>query len=335
MSAWRKLAAADVPAFLAELSDRYEVVVPQSIDGKVRFAGLEAGKAPVFPASVVDVSAKALFFPKRRAIARYDAKAGAGLLPVESPTRARVIVGVHPCDVAAVTYSDRVFLDSGHKDALYEAERKRTTIVGLACSEMGPECHCTDRGLSPDSEAGMDAVMVPTKDGLLVRALTDKGTAALKSSRLADTNEQPVKRDWPKGRRPIAAATELQKLYEDEFWTDVAELCLTCGACTFACPTCTCFLVADEKHDGAGERVTCWDSCQFQGYARMTGGHNPRKTRAARVRNRMLDKLAYTEEKYGAMSCVGCGRCARVCPVGRHFPREAAELSAKARKAGA
>jgi len=159
---------------------------------------------------------------------------------------------------------------------------------------------------------------------------------------LKDASDEPEKKAWPKGKYPVdaaslAAATSPLASHpsalneSDPFWQEVADLCLTCGACTFACPTCTCFLVADEQHDGQGERATAWDSCQFSGYSRMTGGHNPRKTRSARVRNRMLDKFVFTVEKYGSTSCVGCGRCAIICPVGRHFPREMAALSTKSK----
>ena len=334
MAGWKQLAKADLPAFLAELAGQAELVVPQEKDGKVRFGPFDRSKPVSFPSSLVDVSLKAVFFPRRRPIARFDSADKAKLEPVAPETGPRIAMGAHPCDVAAVNYVDRVFIHSAFKDPLYEAERDRTTIIGMFCSEMKPECHCTDRELSPDDERGMDAVFADTKDGYLFRAVTDKGTAVLNSALLKDTTEAPEKKDWPKGKYPVSPESMVHSpssLDSDPSWQDVSDLCLTCGACTFACPTCTSFLVSDEQHDGKGERVIAWDSCQFTGYSRMTGGHNPRKFAAARVRNRMLDKFVFTVEKYGATSCVGCGRCAIICPVGRHFPKEISALSAKAK----
>jgi formate hydrogenlyase subunit 6/NADH:ubiquinone oxidoreductase subunit I len=333
---WKKLAKSDLPAFLAELSTRAELLVPQEKSGKVRFLPFDAAQPVNFPSSLVDVSLKSVFFPKRRPVATFDPADRTKLEPAAPETSPRILLGAHPCDVAAVNYVDRVFIHSSFKDPLYEAERNRTTIIGMACSEMKPECHCTDRDLSPDDERGMDAVFYETSDAYLFRALNDKGAAILKSSLLKETSEEPQKKDWPGGKYPVdpsslPSADDSLLSPPSSLFQDIADLCLTCGACTFACPTCTCFLISDEQHEGRGERVTAWDSCQFSGYSRMTGGHNPRKTRAARVRNRMLDKFVYTVEKYGATSCVGCGRCAIICPVGRHFPKEIAELSAKAK----
>jgi formate hydrogenlyase subunit 6/NADH:ubiquinone oxidoreductase subunit I len=334
MAGWKKLLKSDIPALLAELAGKAELVLPQEKNGKVRFGPYDPAKPAVFPSSLVDVSAKAVFFPKRRPVARFESADKSKLQPVEPDSRPRILMGAHPCDVAAVNYVDRVFIHSAFRDPLYEAERKRTTIVGMLCLEMKPECHCTDREIAPDDERGMDAVFTETNDGYLFRAVTDKGKAVIGSNLLKETSEEPGKKTWPKDKYPVSpeAIVHSPKSSEaDPFWQEVADLCLTCGACTYACPTCTCFLVADEQHDGEGERVTAWDSCQFPGYARMTGGHNPRKTSAARVRNRVLDKFVYTVDKYGATSCVGCGRCAIICPVGRHFPREMAELSARAK----
>jgi len=323
-----------MPAFLAELAGQAELVVPQEKNGKVRFLPFDSAKPASFPSSLVDVSPKAVFFPRRRPIARFDSADRTKLEPVAVETKPRIVMGAHPCDVAAVNYVDRVFVQSAFKDPMYGAERKRTIIIGMSCSEMKPECHCTDRDLSPDDERGMDAVFTETEDGYLFRAVTDKGKAVLESNLLKETSEEPETKTWPKGKYPVSPESMIhspESSEADPFWQEIADLCLTCGACTFACPTCTCFLVSDEQHDGKGERVTAWDSCQFTGYSRMTGGHNPRKTRAARVRNRMLDKFVYTIEKYGATSCVGCGRCAIVCPVGRYFPKEISAPSAKAK----
>jgi ferredoxin len=230
---------------------------------------------------------------------------------------------------SALAHLDRVFLSGAHADRLYAAERQRTAIIGMRCSEMKPTCHCTDRNLSPDETAGMDAVFAESADGLLFRALTERGAKLLESKLLAATDREPAQPDWPRGRYLVPGPDELMALYDDEFWTEASDVCLTCGACTFACPTCSCFLVADEQCGDEGERITAWDSCQFLSYSRETSGHNPRKTNAARLRNRTLDKFAYSHRKHGAGSCTGCGRCVIVCPIRRSFPQLGMKLVAR------
>jgi formate hydrogenlyase subunit 6/NADH:ubiquinone oxidoreductase subunit I len=178
----------------------------------------------------------------------------------------------------------------------------------------------------------MDVVFAKTEHGYLFRALSKKGKQMLDSGLLKDTDEVPEQREWTAGRYAIASAEEFMEMYDDDVWKELSDICLTCGICTFSCPTCVCFLITDEQYKGAGERVTVWDSCQFSTYSRMAGGHNARKKAANRVRNRTLDKFAYSKIRHGAISCTGCGRCVTVCPIGRSFPQAAARVTEKVKR---
>ena len=51
---------------------------------------------------------------------------------------------------------------------------------------------------------------------------------------------------------------------------------MNCGACTYVCPTCYCFDIADNLAKTSGERVKTWDSCMFANFTKMGGGVNPR-----------------------------------------------------------
>ncbi len=331
MSKWQKATSSDMQKYLDQLSAERELWVPYCDNDKCKFVLYEKGQEVIFPDSIIHTSLKQLFFPKRRPIATFDEQNKWSVKQVGVPQKPRIVMGLHPCDAAGIAHMDKVFLKSGHKDIIYEAERGRTLLVGMLCSTMEEYCHCTDRGIRPDSTSGLDVVFVKAKDGYLFQGLTEKGKQLLKSQYLKDTKEKPEKREWPAGRYEIASPDEFMEMYDDKIWHELSDICLTCGICTFSCPTCVCFSVADEKFKGKGERVTVWDSCQLQSYSRMAGGHNTRKTPASRVRNRTLDKFAYSHLRYGQISCTGCGRCVMVCPLKRSFPQLGAIVSERIR----
>jgi formate hydrogenlyase subunit 6/NADH:ubiquinone oxidoreductase subunit I len=332
MNKWHKLKRTDLKNFVSRLTGKWEVWVPYRADGKWEFGIYDPDRELEFPESVIHVSLKNLFFPKRRPIAKYEEDSKWSMQPVAADDKPRIVMGLHPCDVAGIEYMDKVFLRSEHKDVLYESERKRTVLVGMLCSEMADNCHCTDRGLTTDSVSGMDVAFAKVDDYYLFKGMTDRGKEIIQSEYLKAVDEAPEKRKWPAGKYAIASPEEFMDTYDDKIWHELSDICLTCGICTYACPTCVCFLVTDEKFKGKGERVTVWDSCQLQSYSRMAGGHNTRKTPASRVRNRTLDKFAYSHLRYGQISCTGCGRCVMVCPLKRSFPQLGARLSERIRE---
>jgi sulfhydrogenase subunit beta (sulfur reductase) len=108
--------------------------------------------------------------------------------------------------------------------------------------------------------------------------------------------------------------------FNDDFWAEMAERCLSCRICAYICPSCRCFDVRDEalpaeNGQKQSERVRCWDSCNGIPYRRVAGGHNPRFMKNQRLRNRFYCKFYYFPQHYGPVSCTGCGRCIDACPV--------------------
>ena len=324
---WKFLKNEDLKPFLAELAENAELFLTRKENDKWKFKRFEDQENIEFAPNIINEALKQFFFPKRRPIATFDLNEKWSMKAVEQAKQPRIIMGLHACDAAGIDYLDRVFMLNDYKDELYEAERNRTTLIGHICREMGKYCHCTDRGFAPDDTANFDVVFDEIENGLIFQAITEKGEKLMQSKLLVETDAKPAKKDWDQDRYPVAPPEEILDTYDDDFWKELSDICLTCGSCTFECPTCTCFLISDEKHLGKGERVTVWDSCQNRSYSRMAGGHNPRNQNTDRVRNRTLDKFGYSFRKFGKISCVGCGRCVINCPLKRSFPHLANKLS--------
>ena len=115
----------------------------------------------------------------------------------------------------------------------------------------------------------------------------------------------------------IGKARAFEERFSDgPYWRDRVSKCISCGICTYVCPTCYCFTIADEIEDLQGERLRAWDSCMFYQYTLEASGHNPRPSKFERYRNRIGHKFSYFPDQYnGMISCCGCGRCIRSCPV--------------------
>lgn len=115
--------------------------------------------------------------------------------------------------------------------------------------------------------------------------------------------------------------------YEHPLWRTLALRCHGCGACASVCSTCHCFDIVDE-HDrlGAGARRRNWDSCQAGKFTHHASGHNPRATQTERFRQRVMHKFSIYPRRFKAISCTGCGRCARTCSAGTSLPQILGQL---------
>jgi formate hydrogenlyase subunit 6/NADH:ubiquinone oxidoreductase subunit I len=76
-----------------------------------------------------------------------------------------------------------------------------------------------------------------------------------------------------------------------------------------------------------GVRERHWDACNYACYTREVSGHNPRKEQGQRLKNRFFHKLSYQFVlRNGRHACVGCGRCAFVCPGETPMPEVTASI---------
>ena len=268
-------------------------------------------------------SVKEAFFPVCEDLLEYRKEGQQIHLNDVTPDRfpETVLVGIRPCDAAAVPVLDAVF-SWDYKDRFYLERRARTTIIGLACTTADDACFCTAVGLSPNAPKGSDLMLTPlVGGGFLVESHSEKGEAFLNTWRDRFDNPdgtaaQALAEPTPKPYDLKKIKTWLDDHFEDPAWDSIAVRCVGCGACAFVCPACHCFDIIDEGSEKAGKRRKFWDACGFSKFTNHASGHNPRDLQPKRYRNRIMHKFKYYDDKFGQTLCTGCGRCIRICPVG-------------------
>lgn len=235
------------------------------------------------------------------------------------PAAEQVIFGVRPCDARGLRALDALFLNKEPADPYYARRRERTTLIGVACETLMDSCFCTTMGGAPDERRDLDILLHRSEDGFIADPVTDQGARLL-----TDLALEPWEGDLPDYDRPVGWVLPEKKVmldyFDDRYWRSMAERCMSCRLCAYACPTCRCFDVRDVRLPSvtgeiAFERIRFWDSCARPGYRMIAGGHNPRAEKGERLRNRLMCKIFYYEDQCGEVGCTGCGRCVDVCPV--------------------
>ena len=317
----------------AQLMGKGTLVAPVKEDAGFNFREIsDAGQVDLNFYNTL-MSPKSAFFPQTEDFVRYDKnKSTLDAQCVELNLKPVFLFGVRPCDARSFQIMDIHFSDTGAVDPYWKKRREATTIFGYAFDIHAPadgaDFYSTLNIGAADPE-GSDVFMMKKGDDLLLKAVTPKGETLLASlTSLADASadEQKYFDDIVAGGRDFKTrftcvddkviAKKLEGLFhKTEFWEKISDACLSCGACTFVCPTCYCFDICDETLFNKGVRRRVWDACMFTDFTLEASGHNPRTKVYQRLRQKVCHKYSYHIRKYGVISCVGCGRCTRNCPV--------------------
>ena len=286
--------------FVKSLQPAWSVVGPViAADGVCRLQELSEGaNGPCFCLPLIPLK-KFLLPPAELLWSQSEASASA------SPAPANIaIIDVAPCDLYALAYLDQAYA----QDSLYQQRRSNFLLIGRACSPS-PHCHCPPHVAPPPFDlffAGDD-----------VWCGSELGEKVLQNFGGAMTSRILPKEYWS-GQVVLPTKIEARFLQsvDNPLWAEVAGRCLSCGACSAACPTCGCYDVVDDVSlSGEIRRQRVWDNCFFRDHGLVAGGNNFRPDRASRFRFRFEHKYLGFGEQRGIISCVGCGRCQQACPV--------------------
>lgn len=285
-----------------------------------------------------------LFPPARRQWTAHRDADGRIDFAAEPPDEVRrALIGVRPCELAAITVQDRVLAGGRHQDADYAARRAQLAIVAVQCTHPGGTCFCASMGTGPRARQGCDLVLteiegadghhfvVTSGSALGDRVLARLALREATPTEVAERDRRLARAEQRMGRHLETAGLPalLARAHDAPHWEVVAQRCLTCTNCTMVCPTCFC-TTADERPslDGAqSERWRRWDSCFTLDFTYLHGGA-VRASAAARYRQWLTHKLGTWEAQFGTSGCVGCGRCITWCPVGIDLTAEVAALQA-------
>jgi ferredoxin len=304
----------DLMSWLNRLAEEKMLIAPKSVGEQILFQKIENSDDIVMDYNNTALSPKEWFFPPSEIIFQVDKKDGQTELIPSGIEQEAVIFGIRPCDAKGMAIIDKPFY-AEPTDTLYKEKRDKTTLIGLACSSVCPECFCTSMGSAPNDSSDLDIMLTQVDDKYIVEAVTEKGKAILPSELIKEANiESPPPPEVPSV--PAEDLVEIMaRVFNDPFWSRLADRCLHCNTCAYVCPTCYCFDIRDYMHKGKIDRVRSWESCQSRGFTKIAGGHEPRTTKESRLRQRFYHKLFYFPEKFNEIACVGCGRCAKSCPV--------------------
>ncbi|KAB1442408.1 4Fe-4S dicluster domain-containing protein [Pseudodesulfovibrio senegalensis] len=324
----------DLGQWLAELGTEYKIHAPVQEGRSIAFRPLTQDKILRIDRHAT-IGPKEILFPACEELMHFSYEKdtdnpGREKIRVQPADNAvpTLIFGSRPCDARGFDVFDGAFTQCAVKDNYYAARREQAVVVSIACTRTENTCFCNWVGGSPDGTNGSDVLLTPIQDGFVVQPVTEKGETLLQKGSLL-TGAAPDQVREAEQLRAAACASlpeapdfkcmpeQLYNLFDNmDFWEKQSAKCISCGACTYLCPTCHCFNITDERNGNEGERLRSWDNCMSRQFTQEASGHNPRPEKAYRLKNRVGHKFCYFPDLHeGHIACVGCGRCIKSCPV--------------------
>jgi ferredoxin len=237
----------------------------------------------------------------------------------------RIILGIPNCDIEGLSILDEMYLDTEYNDIFYRKRREETLLIASDCFGIKEHCHCQSYNIKPFTENNSDLAVINIDGLIILRILSAKGEDFVKEipaiQSLQDENlVSAIRREQlitetllsksENGLPDYKKTGELMKNAKEVIWEKFSARCVSCGACTTICPTCTCFILIDKP---GFEKIKQMDACQYPGFERVAGGEDALFELHNRFRNRYMCKFIWKPEKFKSTACTGCGRCIEAC----------------------
>jgi sulfhydrogenase subunit beta (sulfur reductase) len=245
---------------------------------------------------------------------------------VNHENRPVAIMGAPNCDVMALALLDKIYLDPDYYDPAYGERRERTTIITSDCFSIQEHCHCTSYGIEPKGNEHSDLSVALIEDQLILTVFNKKGESFVEKLgikvtvdpgkqllELLENKHQEVVKLLARQNEGLPDTEETGKLIVangEDVWKKYARDCVSCGACSAICPSCSCFLLIDKP---GFQKIRQLDTCQYPGFERVAGGEDALGPLPERFKNRYLCKYVWKPKNYGLKACTGCGRCIETC----------------------
>ncbi len=324
----RFLAASQLTALADDLAQTGPVLAPIAEGGSVVFRWYRPGMR-IELSRMASTSPKAATFPQTEPLlaVRREGEAKTPTVEATLPPRSRtVVLGCRPCGARGKEIFGPVFLGGVH-DPYFARRREDALFMAVVCTRPETTCFCTSVGGGPADTVGVDVLLIPVEGGFVARSVTAAGEKVLAHALFAEAGARSAEADAviakanaampPQDDFRTAPEKLLARFDDKDFWERQSAKCISCGACTYMCPTCYCFNITDDDLGLESRRIRTWDNCMSYLFTLEGSGHNPRPTKAHRLKNRVSHKFSYYPTIHsGTIACCGCGRCIKHCPVG-------------------
>jgi len=229
-----------------------------------------------------------------------------------------MLVFARSCDINAMKVQSRIYAgNGGFVDLYYQRMKEKVKYILMECVNPEDTCFCVSMGTNSTDDYSL-AIRVLDNE-VLFEVKDADFNSYFEKAKSSNFKPEFVKENELKVVVPeIKDRDTLNKLKEHPFWQEYNKRCISCGACTLACSTCTCFTTKDLVYGDnpeVGERRRISASCQIDGFTTVAGGGSYRKTAGDRMRYKMLHKFHDYKARFKeSHMCVGCGRCTERCP---------------------
>lgn len=312
--------------FLDNMVRNKNVYAPVARKTKFVFSKVSSPREIRLDYDVTLLPPKKEFFPTCQSLLKFNKDGFEDCIAPEE----KIIFGMHFYDMKAIDMTDHLFRER-NEDWNYLANREAATIILTNVQSVAPRSFWGTIGKDIRAK-GHDGTFTKIPNGYLYHVRTKKGEALLEYGNFQVAENDHIKEGDKvnieimdkcpqeiKTSSRTLAATVRDSFKKHSLWSEMAHDCFSCGSCNTTCPTCYCFDVQDKWNvdQVSGERKRYWDACLTEEFAEISLGggakENFRESRGDRFRHRVMRKMSYLNEKFGAPACVGCGRCANAC----------------------